>query len=279
MLTTSDIAKFHQYGFVTVPRLFTTEELAPLRAALKLDPSIGNQCFDMLDVDGGQLSAIAWTQTSNTLLGLLPFSARVVDPATALMGEEVYHWHSKLTLKAPHSPGRVEWHQDYGAWYFEGCLKPDLLTVGIAIEPCTSSNGALQVVSSSHQLGRIEHEYVENAQHRVDPQRLALAHESMQTQTIELDVGDAVYFHCNLLHGSGGNSTDDYRTLLLCSYNCASNSPFSDEQHERQYRPLSKVPDSRFERHDYDAALNGHEFFRPDAQQMTGFGTHAAEKS
>ena len=35
------------------------------------------------------------------------------------------------------------WHQDYGYWYKNGCLKPDLNTVWVAIDKADKTNGCL----------------------------------------------------------------------------------------------------------------------------------------
>ena len=49
------------------------------------------------------------------------------------------------------------WHQDYGYWYGNGCLYPDMLTVAIPLTPMSSANGCLQVVPTTNRMGRIEH--------------------------------------------------------------------------------------------------------------------------
>ena len=73
------------------------------------------------------------------------------------LGGEVYHYHSKLTMKRPGGGGRWEWHQDYGYWYQNGCLYPDMLSVAVALEPATRENGCMQLLAGSHKLGRLEH--------------------------------------------------------------------------------------------------------------------------
>jgi ectoine hydroxylase-related dioxygenase (phytanoyl-CoA dioxygenase family) len=82
---------------------------------------------------------------------------RVAGGAERLLGGEAYHYHSKLTMKRPGGGGRWEWHQDYGYWYQNGCLYPDMLSVAVALEPATRENGCMQVLRGSHKLGRIEH--------------------------------------------------------------------------------------------------------------------------
>ena len=57
---------------------------------------------------------------------------------------------------------------------------------------------------------------------------------------VELEPGDALFFHCNLLHQSDQNSSDRRRWAFLIAYNRASNNPVF-EHHHPQYTPLVKV--------------------------------------
>ena len=67
-----------------------------------------------------------------------------------ILGGEVYHYHSKMILKDAKVGGAWTWHQDYGYWYQNGVLFPDLISVFIAVDPCTKENGCLQVIEGSH---------------------------------------------------------------------------------------------------------------------------------
>jgi ectoine hydroxylase len=43
---------------------------------------------------------------------------------------------------------------------------------------------------------------------------------------IELDIGDAVIFHCNVLHASDDNHSNESRIALLGCYNTRHNDPY-----------------------------------------------------
>jgi ectoine hydroxylase-related dioxygenase (phytanoyl-CoA dioxygenase family) len=58
----------------------------------------------------------------------------------------------------------------------------------------------------------------------------------------EMDPGDAIFFHANLLHRSDANRSDQPRWSMICCYNAARNDPYKDSHHPR-YTPLSVVPD------------------------------------
>ena len=56
----------------------------------------------------------------------------------------------------------------------------------------------------------------------------------------ELDPGDAMFFHCNLLHCSDQNNSDHRRWAFLISYNRVSNNPVI-KHHHPMYTPLIKA--------------------------------------
>ena len=106
----------------------------------------------------GQITKLTlWNQAGDDLYGMFSRSPRIVDRMEQLLGGEVYHYHTKMMLKEPRVGGAWEWHQDYGYWYHNGCLFPLLASCLIAVDRATRQNGCLQVLSGSHQMGRIEH--------------------------------------------------------------------------------------------------------------------------
>ncbi|KAK3605250.1 hypothetical protein CHS0354_037651 [Potamilus streckersoni] len=161
---------------------------------------------------------------------------------TKLLGGEVYHYHSKLMCKPPEIGGRHIWHQDYGYWYSNGCLFPDMMTVFFALDDCRKVNGCLQVLEGSHKCGRIDHKLVAG-QTGADEERVQYISSVCPHKYVEMNSGDALFFHCNLLHCSSDNSSDKRRWALLSAYNKASNDPIKDHHHPR-YTPLNKVDDS-----------------------------------
>ena len=57
---------------------------------------------------------------------------------------------------------------------------------------------------------------------------------------VEMEAGDALFFHCNLLHCSDKNDSDRRRWAFLIAYNRASNNP-TIPHHHPQYTKLEKV--------------------------------------
>ena len=74
-------------------------------------------------------------------------------------------------------------------------------------------------------------------------ERVNAALERLELIYVEMEPGDALFFHANLLHRSDQNKSDNPRWSMICCYNCKSNDPYKEAHHPR-YTPLSRVDDS-----------------------------------
>ncbi|KAK0042336.1 ectoine dioxygenase [Biomphalaria pfeifferi] len=216
---------FDEAGYIIVRGLLDTEEL------LKIN-----------DSEGRKSRLCLWSHPGNDVTGMVGRCEKVAGTSEKLLGGEVYHYHTKLMMKEPFTGGEHVWHQDYGYWYKNGCLYPDMLTVFIAIDKCWKENGCLQILEGSHRCGRIEHVMV-GGQTGADLERVDQLKKVLPLEFVELEPGDALFFHSNLLHNSAPNQSPYRRWAFLCAYNKASNNPVY-EHHHPQYTPLKKVSNS-----------------------------------
>ena|SRR5271166_866350 len=60
---------------------------------------------------------------------------------------------------------------------------------------------------------------------------------------VEMEPGDALFFHPNLLRRSDQNKSPNARWSMICCYNAARHNPYKEAHHPR-YTPLKKVEDS-----------------------------------
>jgi len=263
MLSAAQRETYHRDGFVIVPGLLAADEVAPIAAACREDPSIGGAICAIADSSGNAQDFVQWTERSDDLIGLMPYIARLVLNADALIGREVYHWHSKFVMKPPKSAGRFDWHQDYGYWYYEGCLLPDMLTAMIAVDAMDRENGGLQLLRGSHKMGRLDVQRV-GAASGADTERLALAKARYELVHCELAPGDAIFFDALTLHASGANPSTRSRTALHCSYSAADNAPFTDSAPGHRYRPIEVLPDDMIRAGRWSSVFRNHEFIKLD---------------
>merc|ERR1719400_1431650 len=122
---------FDEKGFFILRSLFSTEEVNKLLSFFSSSEEIKQHAYGR--------------------------SSRVVSTFEQLLGgEELYHYHSKLMMKEAETGGQHVWHQDYGYWYENGCLTPDMGSVFIALDPAVKENGCLQILAGSHKMGRVD---------------------------------------------------------------------------------------------------------------------------
>jgi ectoine hydroxylase-related dioxygenase (phytanoyl-CoA dioxygenase family) len=172
----------------------------------------------------------------------------MVNAVADLVGREssVCHFHTKIMQKEPRVGGAWEWHQDYGYWYKNGFLYPDsLISVMVALTEATIENGCLQVIKGSHKIGRVEHSFAGDQQ-GADQAFVDEALRRLEHVYVELQPGDTLFFHPNVLHRSEANNSDNARWSFISCYNLASNRPFVPETHVASYTPLDVVSDQAF---------------------------------
>ena len=243
ILTADEQSAYERDGYFMVKKLFDSEEIALMRQAIETDPALRESFYDRRDKSGNATRMALWNHPGDSVYGLAARSRRVVDRMEQMLGGEVYHYHSKLTAKEPEVGGAWEWHQDYGYWYHNGCILPLMASVMVALDHSTRENGCLQVVKGSHLCGRIEHGVLPGEQVGADPRRVEQILERMPLEYAEMEPGDGLFFHSNVLHRSDQNRSPNRRWTVLMCYNAARNDPYVEHHHPR-YTPLAKVEDS-----------------------------------
>ncbi|MFV1966063.1 MAG: phytanoyl-CoA dioxygenase family protein [Pirellulaceae bacterium] len=245
-LTESQVRQFQENGYYIARGLYDAEEMVLLSRAAREDKALDEHAIERKDGEGGVAKLTLWNHPGDDIYGMFSRGRRLVDSMEQLLGGEVYHYHSKMNMKEPRVGGAWAWHQDYGYWYRNGCLFPHMASVMIAVDPATRENGCLQVIRQSHHMGRLDHALAGD-QAGADIERVRAALERLELVYVEMEVGDAVFFHGNLLHRSDQNHSDQPRWVLICCYNSARNDPYKDHHHPR-YTPLSKVDDGAIKR-------------------------------
>jgi hypothetical protein len=241
-LTADQVARYHEDGYVLAPRFFDAEEIGLLRRSAKEDHELDKHSFGRADGEGGVVRLSLWNHPGDGIYGMYARCERLVRSAERLLGGEVYHYHSKMIMKDARVGGAWAWHQDYGYWYQNGVLLPLLTSVFIAVDPATRVNGCLQVIRGSHHCGRIEH-VLTGDQAGADRERVGEILKRMELVYVEMEPGDALFFHSNLLHRSDQNRSEQPRWSMICCYNAARNDPYRESHHPR-YTPLQVVPDT-----------------------------------
>ncbi len=241
-ISNEQISQFDHDGFLVCRGLFDAAEIELLRRSAKEDKALDDHSFGRADGEGGTVRLSLWNHPGQGVYGAFARCERLVSNVELLLRDEAYHYHSKMIMKDARVGGAWAWHQDYGYWYGNGLLTPNLVSAFIAVDPATQANGCLQVIRGSHHCGRIHHQLT-GEQAGADPERVAEILKRNELVYVEMQPGDVLFFHSNLLHRSDQNRSEHPRWSMICCYNARTNDPYKESHHPR-YTQLERLPDS-----------------------------------
>ena len=244
-LTPQQIASFHKDGYVIVKNFLAPKSVEKLYSTAIGDNAMENNAINVTDQNGKNSKLSLWFTPGNDVFGYLTRSERIVNSIAALLDSDapVCHFHSKLMQKEPKVGGAWEWHQDYGYWYKNQFMFPDqLISVMVALTPANKQNGCLQVIKGSHKLGRINHGFA-GEQVGADMVMVNNALKTMDLVYVEIEPGDALFFHSNILHRSEANLSDHPRWSIISCYASQSNLAYNEVSTSWK-TPIELVPDN-----------------------------------
>lgn len=243
-LSSDQIANYHRDGYLILKNFFSQAEVEKMYSTALEDDAMRKNALDLNDQTGKKTRLSLWFTPGNDVFGYMSRSQRVIDAIHPLLDSDapVCHFHSKLMQKEPRVGGAWEWHQDYGYWYKNQFLFPDqLISVMVALTPANKANGCLQVIKGSHKLGRVNHGF---AGEQVGADMVFVEHalKTMDLIYCELNPGDALIFHSNLLHRSEANLSDKPRWSIISCYCSQSNLAYNETSTAWKV-PVDIVPD------------------------------------
>lgn len=238
-LTENEIVSFDQDGYVIFRNLFSEKEVDLLRREAARIADLETECV----IREGQTSKPKimlrmhdeQSPTASPAYIAASRLPRVLGSAIqVLRTKDLYIHHSKINMKSAIEGSVWPWHQDFGQWHLDGITNPDLVTFMIMLDDATEFSGCLHFQPGSHHLGRIEPQWDETTAYKFYSTPTDAVKKSFKTGRQPIAVtgraGDAVLFHCNLLHASGQNlSAEDRRQVYFC-YNKTANRPQNIEE-------------------------------------------------
>ncbi len=244
-LSPEQIAKYHVDGYLIVKGFCSSQETYKLYETALNDSAMQKNALDLNDQTGKKTRLSLWFTLGNDIFGYLSRSKKMLNAVAALLDSDapVCHFHSKLMQKEPKVGGAWEWHQDYGYWYKNQFMFPDqLISVMLALTPANKENGCLQVIKGSHKLGRVNHGFA-GEQVGADQVMVNNALKTMELIYCEIDAGDAIFFHSNILHRSEANLSEFPRWSIISCFSSQSNLAYNEESISWK-TPIEMVPDN-----------------------------------
>jgi len=243
-LSPEQVKAFDTDGYVVVKNFCSKPEIDKLYGTAIDDSAMKDNALDLNDQSGKKTKLSLWFTPGNDVFGYLTRSEKMVNAVAQLLESDapVCHFHSKLMQKEPRVGGAWEWHQDYGYWYKNQFMFPNqLISVMVALTDANKENGCLQVIKGSHKLGRVNHGFA-GEQVGADIVMVNNALKSMELVYSELNAGDALFFHSNLLHRSEANLSEHPRWSIISCYSSQSNLAYN-ESSTSWHTPVAIVPD------------------------------------
>lgn len=243
-LSQAQIDTYNRDGYIIIKSFFSKEETDKLYSTALEDDAMKKNALDLNDQTGKKTRLSLWFTPGNDVFGYMTRSERMINAIKPLLDSDapVCHFHSKLMQKEPRVGGAWEWHQDYGYWYKNQFMFPDqLISVMIALTEANKQNGCLQVIKGSHKLGRVNHGFA-GEQVGADMTFVNNALQTMPLVYVELQPGDALIFHSNLLHRSEANLSDKPRWSVISCYSSQSNLAYNETSTAWKV-PVDIVPD------------------------------------
>ena len=136
--------------------------------------------------------------------------------------------HNCIMTKHPGFSSSTAWHQDIRYWSFDA---PELVSVWLALGPEREENGALRVIPGSHRLhldrGRFDRHLFLRPE--LDENRALIDTAAI----VELEAGDALFFHCRLFHAAGKNCSGEVKLSAVFTYHAGRNRPIPGTRSDR----------------------------------------------
>ena len=169
-----------------------------------------------------------------TPVSILSNNKKMLKVASKLIEDEVYVWHSKINFKKAWG-GTVEYfHQDRVYWQDRGYPSDKMLSCMILMDDHDISNAGLQVIPKTHKMGFIEHQNFINinglAKFMIPPKVLTKLEKKNKKFQVNGKMGDVLFFHSSLVHGSGHNTSSKDRMIILTQLNTKNNLPTNVNQ-------------------------------------------------
>jgi ectoine hydroxylase-related dioxygenase (phytanoyl-CoA dioxygenase family) len=222
VITPSDVASYHEQGYLVVPDVLSASELDVIRRELAelvehaSEVTTNDEVYDLEDSHTPAAPKVRRIKRPEAVMPSVEALVRhpvLVEILTQLIGPGVRFQTGKLNMKSAGDGSAVEWHQD---WAFYPHTNDDLLAVGIMLDDVDETNGPLCVLPGSHR--GVIHDHHANGYFcgAIDPIESVIDFSSAVPLTGT--AGSMTFHHVRAVHGSAPNRSPRSRNLLLFQF-------------------------------------------------------------
>ena len=201
-LTGQDVADYHAHGYLRYGRTLNDEGLERLRDECMIAWKAQKQSFDP-DRNWLENSLLTNIHHLSQTGRRYYFRGPLVDVAEKLIGPNIKGATTQLTFKLRGNTMPFGWHQDNAYGELDPYNGISTLT---ALDDADEENGCLWLIPGSHHNGQA----MQRTQEQVKVNRdINLEVDDSKAVPMPMKAGEALIFHCWMLHRSEGNRSKD----------------------------------------------------------------------
>ncbi len=234
-LPAADLDDFAAQGYLIRPDTVAEDALPPLGHELeRLAAELGSDDPRVIREPGGSIRSIFAPHLLSELVAEVVRSDSVLPVARQLLGSDVYIHQARINLMPAFTGTGFYWHSDFETWHAEdGMPQMRAVSCSIALTRNYPYNGSLMVIPGSHRtfypcVGATPDN---NHASSLVAQQFGVPDQNTLTKAVDGDgidqftgaAGSALWFDCNLLHGSGSNITPLPRSNVFLVFNSVDN--------------------------------------------------------
>lgn len=238
---------FAEQGYLVRPDTVGDDWLPALRRELDLlGENVDSADPRVIREPNGSVRSVFEPHLLSELIAQVVALDTVLPVARQLLGSDVYIHQARINFMPGFTGTGFYWHSDFETWHAEdGMPAMRAASCSIALTDNYSYNGSLMVMPGSHRtfypcVGATPENNHSTSLVRQDvgvPDRAVLtaAAERFGINQFTGPAGTALWFDCNLMHGSGSNITPFPRSNIFLVFNSVENAltePFA-AQHPR----------------------------------------------
>lgn len=241
MLSSEQVASYHELGYLHIPEVFTPSEMDELEE--HLDFLMDQWAVTELGWTGPwrKVYMDAATEKKSKLISLhdLHFysdawmravtNPRLTEAMAGLLGPNVELHHTTLHAKPPETGHPFPMHQD-NAFYEH--INGQYVDVLVHLDNTCHANGEIRFLAGSHKAGALPH-ITRTEDGECTPHLNTNEYRLEDTAPVPAKRGDVVCFSIFTIHGSHINTTGKVRRLVRCGYRDPLNTQISGQSKGR----------------------------------------------
>ena len=250
-LNSEQLEQIERDGFLTLPDLFSKEEVAAMNAAL--EPLFAEASdANVREKKSGEVHTAMGLHQRSALFDRLCHHPRLVEPARQILGEDLYIQQVKVNVKAAFEGEAWQWHYDFATHHADdGVPQPLALNLHIFLADVTEFNGPLWLIKGSHKHGAqpTYHDTVSTSYPLWVVDRDVVANLVAQGGMVSATgkAGTGLIFHDTLLHCSPPNLSPHDRPIFSLILNPVSNRQTKlarpEYKHHTEFSPVNALAD------------------------------------